>query len=426
MARSIRAAAVQLRAHDRADFRASLDRIVDAVRAAAATADLVVLPEGTLPGYVLGDAPIDEREIAGAIDRLREVATRSRTVIVAGAAVAAQGGVRNSALVIDADGALAGRADKFFLWHFDRRWFARGEDLAPIATAIGVLGVFVCADGRIPTIARALVDRGAEVLVMPTAWVTSGRDPDALENVQADLLARVRAYENGVPFVAANKCGSELGMVAYCGKSQIVDASGERLAIASQHDPETVAAQFEIAAAKPHRTPIRPIERRASETRAPVRIAISFDALPADIDDRLRLLDDRYALSPSDPQRLSALDRDVPLARVEDGVVLDPAGLVAYRRAGYQLICWTTDLAAPWSERIARARALELRIYLVVFDRPRRRAFAVDPDGAILAGTFDGYRIAGFALDPRRTLQTLVAPGTDVAEGLERVSAILT
>ncbi|HVN69110.1 MAG TPA: carbon-nitrogen hydrolase family protein [Candidatus Binatia bacterium] len=426
MARSIRAAAVQLRAHDRADFRASLDRIVDAVRAAAATADLVVLPEGTLPGYVLGDAPIDEREIAGAIDRLREVATRSRTVIVAGAAVAAQGGVRNSALVIDADGALAGRADKFFLWHFDRRWFARGEDLAPIATAIGVLGVFVCADGRIPTIARALVDRGAEVLVMPTAWVTSGRDPDALENVQADLLARVRAYENGVPFVAANKCGSELGMVAYCGKSQIVDASGERLAIASQHDPETVAAQFEIAAAKPHRTPIRPIERRASETRAPVRIAISFDALPADIDDRLRLLDDRYALSPSDPQRLSALDRDVPLARVEDGVVLDPAGLVAYRRAGYQLICWTTDLAAPWSERIARARALELRIYLVVFDRPRRRAFAVDPDGAILAGTFDGYLIAGFALDPRRTLQTLVAPGTDVAEGLERVSAILT
>ena len=426
MARSIRAAAVQLRAHDRADFRASLDRIVDAVRAAAATADLVVLPEGTLPGYVLGDAPIDEREIAGAIDRLREVATRSRTVIVAGAAVAAQGGVRNSALVIDADGALAGRADKFFLWHFDRRWFARGEDLAPIATAIGVLGVFVCADGRIPTIARALVDRGAEVLVMPTAWVTSGRDPDALENVQADLLARVRAYENGVPFVAANKCGSELGMVAYCGKSQIVDASGERLAIASQHDPETVAAQFEIAAAKPHRTPIRPIERRASETRAPVRIAISFDALPADIDDRLRLLDDRYALSPSDPQRLSALDRDVPLAHVEDGVVLDPAGLVAYRRAGYQLICWTTDLAAPWSERIARARALELRIYLVVFDRPRRRAFAVDPDGAILAGTFDGYRIAGFALDPRRTLQTLVAPGTDVAEGLERVSAILT
>jgi len=426
MARSIRAAAVQLRAHDRADFRASLDRIVDAVRAAAATADLVVLPEGTLPGYVLGYAPIDEREIAGAIDRLREVATRSRTVIVAGAAVAAQGGVRNSALVIDADGALAGRADKFFLWHFDRRWFARGEDLAPIATAIGVLGVFVCADGRIPTIARALVDRGAEVLVMPTAWVTSGRDPDALENVQADLLARVRAYENGVPFVAANKCGSELGMVAYCGKSQIVDASGERLAIASQHDPETVAAQFEIAAAKPHRTPIRPIERRASETRAPVRIAISFDALPADIDDRLRLLDDRYALSPSDPQRLSALDRDVPLARVEDGVVLDPAGLVAYRRAGYQLICWTTDLAAPWSERIARARALELRIYLVVFDRPRRRAFAVDPDGAILAGTFDGYLIAGFALDPRRTLQTLVAPGTDVAEGLERVSAILT
>ena len=63
---------------------------------------------------------------------------------------------------------------------------------------------------------------------MPTAWVTSGRDPGALENVQADLLARVRAYENGVPFVAANKCGVELGIALYCGKSQIVDEAAER------------------------------------------------------------------------------------------------------------------------------------------------------------------------------------------------------
>ena len=72
---------------------------------------------------------------------------------------------------------------------------------------------------------------------MPTAWVTSGRDPTSLENVQADLLGRVRAYENRVPFVAANKCGSELGMVAYCGKSQIVDSRGEIVALANQHRP---------------------------------------------------------------------------------------------------------------------------------------------------------------------------------------------
>jgi hypothetical protein len=81
-------------------------------------------------------------------------------------------------------------------------------------------------------------------------------------------------------------------------------------------------------------------------------------------------------------------------------------------------------VAGEWTERIARARALELRIYLVVFDRTVRRAFAVDPDGVVLAGTFADYRLASFSLDPRKTLQTAVAPGTDIGEGLERVAAL--
>ncbi len=39
-------------------------------------------------------------------------------------------------------------------------------------------------------------------------------------------MVNVRARENGVPFVAANKAGVELGAVAYCGKSTIVAADG--------------------------------------------------------------------------------------------------------------------------------------------------------------------------------------------------------
>ncbi|MFZ0364192.1 MAG: hypothetical protein WAL67_08295, partial [Candidatus Cybelea sp.] len=83
------------------------------------------------------------------------------------------------------------------------------------------------------------------------------------------------------------------------------------------------------------------------------------------------------------------------------------------------------EIGEPWSERLARARALELRLYIVVFDRSRSRAFAVDPDGVIVAGTFDEYRLASFSLDPRKTAETTVAPGSDVREGLERVARIL-
>lgn len=426
MQRSIRAAAVQLRAHDRGDFPRVLESILGVARHAARDANLLVLPESTFPGYVLGKEPVADGDIDAALEALCVLARHTSTVIVAGAAVTENGATHNGALVFDADGSLAGRADKLFLWHFDRRWFSGGERIAPIRTRAGSLGVLVCADGRLPTISRSLVDRGAEILVMPTAWVTSGRDPHALENVQADLLARVRAFENRVPFVAANKCGSELGMVAYCGKSQIIDAAGEVVALASERRPETLCAGVAIGAGRPARVAAVNPARRDRTGSQRLRIAISCEALPSDIDERLDLLDDDHAISPEDPERLTSLDRQIALASVDDATVLDPGGLVPYRRAGFALICWSTSLRPPWLERIARARAIELRLYLVVFDRIARRAFAVDPDGAILAGTFDGYRLASFAFDSRKVHDTAVAPGTDIEEGLERIAAIIS
>ncbi len=426
MARSIRIAAVQLRAHDRDDFQGSLDSIVVAAMRASQTADLVVFPEGTFPSYVLGNAGIDDAAVGGALGQLRKLARETGTVIVAGAATRSGELLRNSAVVIDADGSIAGRADKVFLWHFDRLWFEPGDRIAPIETAVGKLGVLICADGRIPTIARALVDRGAEMLVMPTAWVTTGRNPHALENVQADLLGRIRARENGVAFVAANKCGAELSMVAYCGKSQIVNAQGEILAIAAEGRPQTIEVVVDVGPARSHRCSalVSPAARHSS-SQAPLRIAISADPLPSDIDGRLTVLDDAYALAPFDDARLSALDRAIPTANVGDSEMSDPAGLVGYRRAGYALAVWTAVAESAWIEPIARARALELRMYVVVFDDRARRAFAVDPDGSVISGTFDDYRLASFSLDPRRTMETAVAPGTDVADGLERVDAIV-
>ncbi|HEY1655441.1 MAG TPA: carbon-nitrogen hydrolase family protein [Candidatus Tumulicola sp.] len=428
MTRSIRVAAVQLRAHDRSGFERSLEAILASVEAAAERARLIVLPEGSLPAYVLGDDPIDEAVVDAAIGRLREIARRRGCTIVAGAAVreTPSGLPHNAALVIDCDGRVAGQAHKLFLWHFDRRWFAPGERVAPVETSLGKLGVLVCADGRLPSIARELVDRGAELLVMPTAWVTSGRDPNALENVQADLLARVRAFENGVPFVAANKCGSELGMVAYCGKSQAIDAAGRVVAMAGEREPETIFATLELDATRPHRTtPARP-PARAPLAAGALRVAISPDPLPADIDRRLEILGNAHAIAPPlSPQRLAALDAVVPSAVVSDSDVLDPGGLIGYRRAGYVLAVWETGGLGAWTEPLARARALELRIYVVAIDTGSDRAFAIDPDGNAVAGTFGGYRLASFSLDPRKSAETAVAPGTDVAQGLERIAAIV-
>ncbi|MBV8198111.1 MAG: hypothetical protein JO263_08245, partial [Candidatus Eremiobacteraeota bacterium] len=107
MSRSIRVAAIQLEAHDRADFARRVDAIITNVRTAAADADLVVLPEGTIPAYVLGSAPLDWSPIDAALEQLREIARSTRTVVVAGAAARVDGTVRNSAIVVESDGSVA-------------------------------------------------------------------------------------------------------------------------------------------------------------------------------------------------------------------------------------------------------------------------------------------------------------------------------
>lgn len=408
--RTLRVAALQLAAHDRAAFERGDVAIAATVRNGAAGHDLLVLPEGTLPAYVLGDSRVGDTGVERALEELREIARANACAIVVGAAVRRDGTLYNSAVAIDSDGSIAGSAEKIFLWHFDRKWFAPGRSIAPIETRVAKLGVMICADGRMPGIASALADAGAELLAMPTAWVTSGRDPSQLENLQADLLARVRAYENGLPFVAANKCGTERSIVAYCGKSQIVHADGTLAAMASQFEPQLVSATVTVGANERERSRVQVSPQRPPS--GSTRIAFSLDAPPFDLPQLLETLDADEWLGPDSREALPA------------AVAYDPRALPRYRAAGYRRIVLRSDDGDEWLEPIARARAAELRLYAIVFDLKRRRAYAIDPDGAVIAGTFDGLRVASAAVDYARTEHTLVAPGTDVAEGLEFVESL--
>ena len=418
--RTIVAAAVQTAAHNRAALPQAWASASRGIREAAAEgANLIVLPEGTLPAYVLGYEPYDGGEIEEALAELRTLAADLRVVLVAGVARRENGRTFNSALVVDADGSVAGAADKHFLWHFDRQWYAPGERLEPVRTTLGTIGALVCADGRIPTIARALVDRGAELLVMPTAWVTSGRDSAHLENVQADLLARVRARENGVPFVAANKCGVEQACVAYCGKSQIVAADGSIAAMAPEREEAIIVSHLEIGSQRAPRPPLAeivsgPAPEPFGETR--VALAPHADFSIQAIEERLRILEAQVLIAPG----LIHPQGGLAPVMVDDDRLFDPGYLSVQRLAGWDLAIWQTSSDPQWQIAFARARALELKIYIAVLDASRMRAFAVDPDGAVVCGTFDGYEIASFSYDPSRTQHTLVAPGTDVRAGLER------
>ena len=419
MSRQVTVAAIQLEAHARAAFTQCWPRICTRIREAASNgAQLIVLPEGTVPAYVIGHEPVDVEILQAALDDVQSLARSTATVIVYGSVRRTAHEQYNSAYVVDSDGSVAGYADKCFLWHFDRSWFAAGRLAAPIPTSLGRLGVLICADGRIPTIGRALVDRGAEMLVMPTAWVTSGKDPEQLENVQADLLAQVRARENAVPFVAANKVGVEQACVAYCGKSQIIAADGTVVAFASQRAEQTLIETIDIASARAPRTrlsnpptaPVRDRDLRIAITPHDVEAGTIKETLGAD-----------ELIGPGTRDDAGLIEK-AAAACVADDLVSDPGGLVSYRLSGYRLLIWRSefdDLA--WIRTLARARALELRVFIIVICKGVV-AFAIDPDGAVVCGTFGGFHVASFLFSPLRTTQTAVAPATDIIEGLERAS----
>ncbi len=413
-------ALLQLRAHDRSDFTKHWPDIRARVAAAAdAGAELIVLPEGTVPAYVIGDERVDPELLADAARDLIAIAAGSGTTIVSGGARYDGDRLMNSAAVVTAAG-VVGVADKFFLWHFDRRWFTPGERLDPVDTPAGRLGIMICADGRLPTIASTLVDRGAELLVVPTAWVSSGRDPAVRENLQADLFINVRAFENGVPLVAANKVGVEARSVVYCGKSAIVAADGSFVARAEQDVPTTLYGSVAIGPPFIMRAAAPPAISRGSDPAIlpdGVRIAIAVRHDPA-----------LHALALSADAEL-ILDPHVHTASAEVGVVqdeamLDPRALVAPRLAGVRLFVWHASITARWVTALARTRAAELRAYVVVLDTLDRRAFAVDPDGAIVCGTLPGFDVAAFSFERARTERWNVAPHTDVRAGLERVAHV--
>lgn len=419
-ARPTPVALLQPRAHDRSGFETRWPLLLAQIAAEAeAGAKLIVVPEGTVPAYVIGTDPVDSRLVEEAAENVIRVAAATGATIVYGTARPGEAGLANSAYVVT-PGGIAGFADKCFLWHFDRRWFTAGSALEPVATPAGRLGIFICADGRIPTIAAALVAKGAEALVVPTAWVTSGRDPGRLENLQADLMIPVRARENGVPVLVANKCGVEARSVAYCGKSQIVAADGTVVALAPE-DAETVLREtVALGPAIVARAPAPPPVRRLAGPPLPEALRI---ALADRLDDELRALaavaDAELVIDPH------ALPQSADVALVDDEAVLDPRALVAPRLDGVRLFVWRASIEAEWVAPFARTRAAELRAFVVAFDSLRRRAFAVDPDGAVVCGTFDGFELAAFGFERRRTETWRVAPATDVRDALVRTADLI-
>ena len=222
------------------DSATSRALVADRLRGLAPGPDLVVLPEAAM--HVFGDPGHDLAAAAETLDgpfvsMLAEQARRLATTIVAGMfEIGPAGGLPfNTLVVVGPDGAVGTTYRKVHLYvSFGYRESDRlspGDLGTTLVEVAGLrLGLMTCYDLRFPEMARALVDAGADALVVPAAWVAGEHK---LHHWRTLLTAR--AVENTVFVVAAAQGGDR-----YTGHSMLLDPLGLTLAEADDDDATLV------------------------------------------------------------------------------------------------------------------------------------------------------------------------------------------
>ena len=229
------------------DPAANLKRADGLVRQAAARgADLVVLPE---KWAAIGPAEVLEASAEPVDGPLAQWARATASALgidlVAGSFVerAEDGTLHNASLHVTPAGEVAAVYRKLHMFdvEVDGRAYREsdteraGEEVVSSATRDGLgLGLSICYDLRFPELYRILALRGADIVVVPSAFtLPTTRD-------HWITLLRARAIENQVFVVAANQVGDHGGGLRSGGRSAIVDPWGVVLAQAG--DRETVVS----------------------------------------------------------------------------------------------------------------------------------------------------------------------------------------
>ncbi|MFC6596804.1 carbon-nitrogen family hydrolase [Kitasatospora paranensis] len=240
----MRASLIQLAVSDSEPPAERRARAAALVRAQDA-ADLVVLPElWPVGGFAYEAWSTGAEPLDGPTAEAMSAAARAAGVwLHAGSIVERDpdGPIYNTSLLFAPDGELTHTYRKIHRFGFDSGEavaMGAGQEIVTADTAVGRLGLATCYDLRFPELFRALLDDGAELLVVPAAWPERRRE-------HWTLLARARAVEEQAFVLACNTAGTHSG-VPQAGHSLVVDPWGRVLAEAGP-DEEVVSVDFDPA-----------------------------------------------------------------------------------------------------------------------------------------------------------------------------------
>ena len=244
-----------------ADADANLAKAVQRIAVAARKgAQIVCLQELFRSNYFCQSEDARNFQLAETIpgqttEALRALARAKQIVVIASIFEKRSAGLyHNSAVVIDADGALIGRYRKMHIpddpLYYEKFYFAPGDLGFPsFQTRYAKIAVLVCWDQWFPEGARLAALSGAEILFYPTAigWIPGEPRLVARHQREAwELIQRSHAVANGVYVAVTNRVGRE-AKIKFWGNSFVAAPFGEIVARGGSEREEIVIARCDLA-----------------------------------------------------------------------------------------------------------------------------------------------------------------------------------
>jgi 5-aminopentanamidase len=209
-------------------------------------AQLLVLPECALPGYMFDsaeEATAFAEEIPGpSTEVLERECRRLGMHVVCGMLERDVAALHNSAVLIGPDGLIGTYRKTHLPFLGVDRFVVPGEELSVYETPLGRIGLEICYDLRFPEVTRTLALKGADIIAHPTNFPLAARP-------QTEFITRARAYENRVYLLTSNRVGKERS-AEFCGWSQIVEPHGARLAEAGAEEEALLVADVDVERAR--------------------------------------------------------------------------------------------------------------------------------------------------------------------------------
>jgi len=217
------------------DKKTAIHKAVEDIRKARG-ADLIVLPELWNIGFMSFDRYVSEAEDRNGptLTALRNTARELKVHLHTGSFVEREGDrLFNSSYLLSPQGEMLANYRKVHLFGYhskETQILNPGNQVIVAETPLGKIGMATCYDLRFPELFRRMMERGAELFLICSAWPYP-----RLEHWI--LLNRARALENQCFLVSANSVGLNGGS-QFVGHSMMVNPWG--IILASGGDDETV------------------------------------------------------------------------------------------------------------------------------------------------------------------------------------------